>query len=99
MTGCSTVMTEMLLLLFRLLRVSLLSPRVFKSFLSYLGGAPIIDLPLSMFSLAKSVLTLVFSISTLLVRETKTVELVEAILGEEKSYPKIGDQNIYQHPK
>ena len=41
-----------------------------------------------MFSLAKSVLTIVFSISTLLVGETKTVELAEAILGEEKSYPK-----------
>ena len=60
MTGYSTVMTEMLLLLFRLLRVSLLSPRVFTSFLSCLGGAPKIDLPLSMFSLAKSYLTLVF---------------------------------------
>ena len=81
MTGCSIVMTEMLLLLFRLLRVSLLSPRVF-------NGAPKIDLPLSMFSLPKSVLTLVFSISTLLVGGKKTVELVEAILGEEKSYPK-----------
>ena len=41
-----------------------------------------------MFSLAKSVLTSLFSISTLLVRGTKTVELVEAILGEEESYPK-----------
>jgi len=38
--------------------------------------------------LAKLVLTLVFSISTLLAGETKTVELVEVILGEEKSYPK-----------
>ena len=55
-------------------------------FLSYLGGAFKIDLPLSMFSLAKSVLTLLFSISILLVGGTKIVELVEAILGEKKSY-------------
>ena len=41
-----------------------------------------------MFSLAKSILILVFSISILLVGGTKTIELVEAILGEEKSYPK-----------
>ena len=40
-----------------------------------------------MFSLANSILTSLFSISTLLVREAKTVVLVEAILGEEKSYP------------
>ena len=33
MTGSSKMMTEMLLLLFRLLRVSLLSPRVFNIFL------------------------------------------------------------------
>ena len=39
-----------------------------------------------MFSLAKSVLTLLFSISTLIARGTKIVELVEAILGEKKSY-------------
>ena len=51
-------------------------------------GAPTIDLPLSVFSLAKSILTLLFSISTLLARGTKTVELVEIILGEDKSYPK-----------
>ena len=87
MTGCTTVMTEMLLLLFRLLRVNLLSLRIFNFFLILFRGAPKIDLPLSMFSLAKSVLTLVFSISTLLVGGTKTVEQVEAILGEEKSYP------------
>ena len=37
----------MLLLLFRILRVSLLSPRVFNFFLSSLRGAPKIDLPLS----------------------------------------------------
>ena len=58
------------------------------SFLSYLGGAPKIDLLLSMFSLAKLVLTSLFSISTLLLRGTKTVVLVEAILEEEKPYPK-----------
>ena len=47
MISNSTMMTEMLLLLFRILRVSLLSPRVFNFFLSSLGGAPKIDLPLS----------------------------------------------------
>ena len=88
MTGNFTMMTKMLVLLFRLLRVSLLSSRVFNFFLILLRGAPKIDLPLSMFSLAKSVLTLLFLISTLLAGETKTVELVEAILGEEESYPK-----------
>ena len=41
-----------------------------------------------MFSLAKTVLTLVFSNSTLLVGETKAVVVEEAILGKEKSYPK-----------
>ena len=89
MIGNSTMMTEMMFLLFRLLKVSLLSPRVFSFLLILLRGAPKIDLPLSMFSLAKSVLTLLFLISTLLAGETKTVELVEAILGEEKSYPKL----------
>ena len=58
------------------------------SFLSSLRGAPKIDLPLSMFSLAKTVFTSLFSDSTLLVGETKTVVLVEAILEEEKSYAK-----------
>ena len=58
-------------------------------FLASLGGVPKIDLPLSMFSLAKTVLTSVFSYSTLLAGETKTVVLEEAILGEEKSYPKL----------
>ena len=57
------------------------------SFLSCLGGAPKIDLSLSMFSLAKSFLTILFSVSTLLLRGTKTVVLVEAILEEEKPYP------------
>ena len=80
MTSNSTMMTEMLFLLFMLLRVSLLSPRFITFFLSCLRGAPKIDLSLSMFSLAKSILTLVFSISTLLAGGTKTVELVEAIL-------------------
>ena len=59
------------------------------SFLSSLGGAPKIDFPLSMFLLAKIVLTSLFSNSTLLVGETNTVVLVKAILGEEKSYPKL----------
>ena len=94
MTGNSTMMTEMLLLLLRLLRVSLLRELAFLalgflvSFLSCLGGAPKIDLPLSMLSLAKSVLTSLFSISTLLLGGTKTVVLVEAALEEEKPYPK-----------
>ena len=43
-----------------------------------------------MFSLAKSVLSLLFSISTLLLGGPKTVVLVEAILEEEKPYPKPG---------
>ena len=58
------------------------------SFLSCLGGAPKTDLPLSKFSLANSFLTTLFSISTLLAGGTKTVVLVEAILEEEKPYPK-----------
>ena len=74
MTGYSTVMIEMLLLLFRLLRVSLLSPRVFNLFLIKLRGCSKIDLPLSIFSLAKSVLTSFFSDSTLLAGETKISE-------------------------
>ena len=41
-----------------------------------------------MFSLAKSVLTSLFLISTLLLRGTKTIVLVEAVLEEEKPYPK-----------
>ena len=65
MSSRSTVITEMLLLLFRLLSI-----------------------PLFMFSLAKAILTSLFLNSTLLTSETKTVVLVEAILGEEKSYPK-----------
>ena len=62
MTGCSTMMTEMLLLLFRILRVSLLSPRVFNFFLIKLKGCSKVDLPLSKFSLANSILTSLFSI-------------------------------------
>ena len=46
------------------------------------------DLPLSMFSLAILVLQSLFSELTLLVGETNTVVLEEAILEEEKSYPK-----------
>ena len=88
MSSCSTTMIEMLLLLFRLLIISLLSPRVFIFFLIKLRGAPKIDLPLSMFSLANSFLTLLFPVSTLLAGGTKTVVLEVAILGEEKSYPR-----------
>ena len=65
-----------------------LALRFLVSFLSSLGGAPKIDLSLSKFSLAKVVLKWLFLDSTLLVGETNTVVLVEAILGEEKSYPK-----------
>ena len=60
MSNCSTVMAEMLLLLFKLLSIALLSLRVLVSFLSSLRGAPKIDLPLSIFSLAKAVLTSLF---------------------------------------
>ena len=41
-----------------------------------------------MFSLANSFLITLFSVSILSIGETKTVVLVEAILGKEKSYPK-----------
>ena len=88
MSSCATMMAKMLLSLLWLLRVSLLSPRVFNLFLIKFRGALKIDLPLSMFSLAKSFLTLLFSVSILLVGGTKIVVLTEAILGEEKSYPK-----------
>ena len=88
MTDNSTMMTEMLLLLFRLLGVSLLSLRVFNIFVILFRGAPKIDLPLSKFSLANSFLTTLFSISTLLAGGIKTIVLVEAILGEERPYPK-----------
>ena len=46
------------------------------------------DLPLSKFSLARLILTSVFSISVLLAGGTKTVVLVEAVLEEEIPYPK-----------
>ena len=82
------MMTEMMLLLFRLLRVSHLNPKVLSFLPILLRGALKIDLPLSKFSLAKSVLTSLFSISTLLLGGTKTIVLVEAILEEEKPYPK-----------
>ena len=88
MTGNFIMMIEMLFFLFRLLRVSLISLRVFNIFLSCLGGAPKIDLPLSKFSLANSFLTTLFLISILLARGIKTVVLVEAILGDERPYPK-----------
>ena len=81
-------MTGMLLLLFRLLVITLFSPRVSSLFLIKLRGAPKIDLPLSMFSLAILVLTSLFSGVTLLASETNTIILEEAILREEKSYPK-----------
>ena len=42
-----------------------------------------------MFSLANSFLTTLFLISTLLAEGIKTVVLVEAILGEERPYPKL----------
>ena len=82
------MMTEMMLLLFRLLSVSFLSLRIFAFFLSSLGGAPKIDLPLSKFSLARIILTSMFSISVLLAGGTKTIVLVEAVLEEERPYPK-----------
>ena len=58
------------------------------SFLSSLGDAPKINLPLSIFLLANSFLTSLFSVSILLAGGTKTVVLVEAILEEERLYPK-----------
>ena len=58
------------------------------SFFSCLGGAPKIDLTLSMFSLANSILISLFSILTLLAGGTKTVVLEEAVLKEERPYPK-----------
>jgi len=59
------------------------------SFFSSLGGAPKIDLPLSMFSLAISVLYSLLLELTLVAGETNTVVLEEEILGEEQSYPKL----------
>ena len=88
MSSCSTVMIEMLFFLFRLLSVSFLALGFLVSLLLCLGDAPKVDLSLFMFSLANTFFTSLFSDSTLLVGETKAVVLVEAILGEEKSYPK-----------
>ena len=88
MSSHTTMMTEMLLLLFKLLVIALLSPRFLVSFLSSLRGSLKIDLPLFTFSLAKTVFTSLFSDSTLLAGETNIVVLEEAILEEEKSYPK-----------
>ena len=79
----------MLLLLLRLLLITLLSPKVSSLFLIKLRGAPQIDLPLFMFSLASLVLHSLFSELTLLAGEINTVILEEAILGEKKSYPKL----------
>ena len=81
-------MTKMQLLRLRLFVISLLSLRVSSLFLFKLRGAPKIDLPLSTFSLVISVLHSLFSELTLLAGETNIVVLEEAILGEEKSYPK-----------
>ena len=80
MTGSSTMMIEMLLLLFRILSVSFLALGFLISFLSSLRGAPKIDLPLSIFLLVKIVLTSLFSDSKFFVGEIKIVVLVEAIL-------------------
>ena len=59
------------------------------SFLSTLGGAPRIDLPLSLFSLAILVLHSLLLELTLLAGETNKVVLDETILGEEKPYLKL----------
>ena len=58
-------------------------------FFSTLDGALKIDLPLSMFSLAISVLKSSFLELTLLAGEINTAIIDKAILGEEKSYPKL----------
>ena len=84
MSSCAIMMTEMLLFLFRLLIIPFIALEFLISFLSSLGGAPKIDLPLSMFSLANSFLTLLFLVSTLSAGGTKIVVLVG-----EKSYPKL----------
>ena len=88
MSSNSIMMIEMLFLLFRLLIIALLSPRVFNLFLIKFRGALKIDLVLSMFLLAKTVFTSLFLNSTLLVGETNTIVLEEVILEEEKSYLK-----------
>ena len=65
------------------------------SFLSNLGGASKIDLPLSIFSLANTFCTSLFSDSLLLLGGKKTIVLAEVILGEEKSYPKPVQSKAY----
>ena len=72
----------------RLFVINLLSPRVSSLFLFNFRDALRIDLSLSNFSLAISVLISSFLELTLLAGETNIVVLEEAILGEEKSYPK-----------
>ena len=81
-------MIEMRLLRLRFFVVNLLSPGFLVSFFLTLGGAPRINLPLSTFSLAISVLISSFLELTLSAGETNTVVLEEAILREEKLYPK-----------
>ena len=81
-------MTEMRLFWLRLFVINLLSPRFFSLFLFKLRVAARIDLPLSTFSLATLVLNSLFLELTLLVGERNTVVVEDAILGEEKSYPK-----------
>ena len=88
MSSSSIMMIEMLFLLFRLLIIALLSSRVFNLFLIKFRGALKIDLVLSMFLLAKTIFTSLFSNSTLLVGETNIIVLEEVILEEEKSYLK-----------
>jgi len=80
MSSRSTMMTEMLLLLFRLLVIALLSPRVFSLFLSSIGGAPKIDLSLFVFSITKTDFISLFLDSKILAGETNIVVLEEAIL-------------------
>ena len=50
-----------------------------------------------MFSLTKSVLTSLFSISTLLLGGTKLVVLVETILEDERPYSKPGQLKVLGH--
>ena len=88
MTGNSIMMTEMLLLLFRLLRVRLLSVRVFNIFLILFKGCSLNRFT-SVYVITSyinfDIIVLSFNIKQ---KEKKTVKLVEAILGKEKSYPK-----------
>ena len=82
MTGSSTMITEMLLFCLGFWELAFLALGFLTSFLSSLGGTPKIDLPLSTFLIS------LFLVSTLLAGGTKIAVLVEAILGEEKSYLK-----------